>query len=193
MILASRNPAKLREFAQILGPDRVEPLPEGIDLPPEVGETFVENALIKARAACAATGATSFADDSGLVVDELGGEPGVRSARYAGEGATDAENLEKLLGAVAESGGDGRARYVCAIALVDPDGRESVFEATCEGRITTDVRGEGGFGYDPAFLPEDTGPEDGRTMAELDPAEKHAISHRGKAATALVESLDAGR
>lgn len=190
MILASRNPAKVREFGEIFGSVEIVPLPEGVELPPESGDSFVENALIKARAACAATGGVSFADDSGLVVDELGGDPGVRSARYAGEEATDRENLEKLLAAIADSRGDGRARYVCVIALVEPDGGESIFEATCEGRVTTDVRGDGGFGYDPAFIPDETGPADLRTMAELAPGEKHAISHRGKAARAMAEALD---
>jgi len=189
MILASRNPAKLREFGEILGEDEVEPLPEGIELPPEVGETFAANALIKARAASVATGQAAFADDSGLVVDELGGMPGVRSARYAGDGATDGQNLEKLIDAVSQSGGDGRARYVCVIALVEPDGSESIFEATCEGKVIADARGGGGFGYDPAFIPDETGPEDHRTMAELEPGEKHAISHRGKAARALAGAL----
>lgn len=192
MILASRNPAKVREFGEIFGSVEIVPLPEGVELPPESGDSFVENALIKARAACAATGKVSFADDSGLVVDELGGDPGVRSARYAGEEATDQENLEKLLAAITDSAGDGRARYVCAIALVEPDGGESVFEATCEGHVTTDTRGDGGFGYDPAFVPDETGPADLRTMAELEPGEKHAISHRGKAARAMAEALDTG-
>lgn len=192
MILASRNPAKVREFSEIFGSVEIVPLPEGVELPPESGDSFVENALIKARAACAATGEVSFADDSGLVVDELGGDPGVRSARYAGEEATDEENLEKLLTAIADSRGDGRARYVCAIALVEPDGGESVFEATCEGHLTTDVRGDGGFGYDPAFIPDETGPTDLRTMAELAPDEKHAISHRGRAARAMAEALETG-
>ena len=111
-----------------------------------------------------------------------------RSARYAGEGASDEENLSKLLDEVARAD-DRRVAYVCAIALVAEDGEESLFEGRCEGTLATEPRGSGGFGYDPAFIPEDTGPEDARTMAELAPAEKHAISHRGRAARALAEHL----
>jgi len=189
LILASRNRHKVRELAEILPGVALRPLPDEVELPPEDGETFVANALMKARAALAATGETAIADDSGLEVDGLAGRPGVRSARYAGEEATDQENLDKVLRDLAASDGPASARYVCVIALVEPDGRESVFEGICEGRLTQEPRGLGGFGYDPAFVPADTGPGDGRTMAELSPAEKHEISHRGRAARSLAAHL----
>ena len=160
-------------------------LEEDVDLPPETGETFVENALIKARAAAQATGCPAVADDSGIAVAALGGRPGVRSARYAGSTATDEENLAKLLSELSP-GGDTGAAYVCALAYADARGEITV-QASCEGEITHEPRGEGGFGYDPAFLPSDR--RDGRTMAELSPREKHAISHRGRAARALAARL----
>lgn len=185
MILASRNGHKLRELSEILPGAELEPLPDGIELPPEDGETFAENALIKARAAHRATGEAVIADDSGIEIDGLGGRPGVRSARFAGEGATDEENLQKALSDLARSGGPSTARYVCVIAWIDRTGVESTFEGTCEGRLIQVPRGSGGFGYDPAFVPLDTGDVDQRTMAELSAAEKHEISHRGRAARAM--------
>ena len=186
LVLASRNRHKAREFAEILGVEEVVPLPDEVELPPETADTFSGNALIKARAAHRATGMAVIADDSGLVVDCLGGAPGVRSARFAGEDATDAENLDLLISALAgEPDSDRAARYVCALAWITGDGREEVFEATCEGRIVESPRGEGGFGYDPVFVPLDTGAGDDRTMAELSPEEKNAISHRGRAAREL--------
>ena len=193
MILASRNRHKARELAEILPGVELHLLPDGVELPPEDGDTFAANALIKARAARDATGETAIADDSGLEVDGLGGEPGVRSARYAGQSATDQENLDKVLRELASSGGSPGARYICVIALAGQDGRESVFEGRCEGRLTHEPRGVGGFGYDPAFVPADTGPGDGRTMAELSPGEKNAISHRGRAARSLATFLDGPR
>jgi XTP/dITP diphosphohydrolase len=189
LILASRNQHKLREFAEILPAAELEALPPEVELPPETGETFAENALIKARAAWSATGEEVIADDSGLVVDRLGGAPGVRSARYAGEEAEDSQNLERVMRELRAAGGASPARYVCVIAWLDRDGHERIFEAACEGIMTCDARGEGGFGYDPAFVPVDTGPDDHRTMAELSPAEKHSISHRGRAARALAAAL----
>lgn len=190
MILASRNPHKLREFSEIEGLGKVDPLPDGIELPPEDAPTFSGNALGKARAAHAATGKETIADDSGLVVDGLDGEPGVRSARYAGEGATDQENLQLLVDSIGPLPPDLRtARYVCALAHVSEDGKEQVVEGVCEGTLVTEPRGTGGFGYDPVFIPTDTGPTDGRTMAELSPEEKHSISHRGRAAELLAERL----
>lgn len=190
MILASRNPHKLREFGEIDGLEDLEPLPAGIELPPEDAVTFAGNALGKARAAHAATGREAIADDSGLVVDGLGGDPGVRSARYAGEQATDAENLRLLIDSIGSvPPGRRTARYVCALAHVAADGVEQVVEGTCEGTVITEPRGSGGFGYDPIFVPADTGPGDIRTMAELSPAEKHAISHRGRAARLLADRL----
>ena len=189
MILASRNRHKVRELAQILPGVGLRPLPEQVGMPPEDGDTFVANALLKARAAQRATGESAIADDSGLEVDGLDGRPGVRSARYAGEAATDEENLELVLRNLSASGGPAGARYVCAIALVDREGREYVFEGTCEGELTPEPRGSGGFGYDPAFVPVDTGPEYERTMAELSDSENHAISQRGRAARELAADL----
>ena len=188
MILATGNEHKLRELREALPGFEIEPLPAAVELPPEEGETFAENALGKARAAAAATGRTAIADDSGIEAAALGGRPGVRSARFAGEGASDERNLRKLLAEV-EGQPDRRVAYVCAIALVSPDGAERVFEGRCEGTLAEVPRGGGGFGYDPAFVPDDTGPGDERTMAELSPDEKHAISHRGRAARALAEHL----
>ncbi|MBW3608761.1 MAG: non-canonical purine NTP pyrophosphatase, partial [Actinobacteria bacterium] len=163
------------------------PLPEVVVLPPETGDTFAANALVKARVAAAATGTPAIADDSGIEAAALGGAPGVRSARFAGEGATDEQNLHKLLESV-PAGGDRRVAYVCALAYATPDGRTHVVEERCEGRLAERPRGEGGFGYDPAFLPDDVA--DGRTMAELAPGEKDAISHRGRASRALLGLLE---
>jgi XTP/dITP diphosphohydrolase len=188
LLLATRNEHKLRELREALPGIEIDPLPPEVELPPEDGETFAENALGKARAAQAATGRAAIADDSGIEAYGLGGRPGVRSARYAGEDATDEENLAKLLEEVGAQQ-DRRAAYVCVIALADEDGSESLFEGRCEGTLTREPRGSGGFGYDPAFLPDDIGPDDGRTMAELAPAEKHAISHRGRAARKLAAHL----
>jgi XTP/dITP diphosphohydrolase len=191
LLLATRNEHKLREFARMLdsaggGEYELVPLPERVTLPPEDGETFAENALEKARAAAAATGAVAIADDSGIEAAALAGAPGVRSARYAGELATDAENLEKL---VREAPAGSALRYVCALAYVDPSaGVERLFEGTCEGRLAAHPRGERGFGYDPAFIPDDTRGE--RTMAELSDSEKDAISHRGRALSELVRWLE---
>jgi len=190
LILASRNPHKLREFSEIEGLGPIQPLPEGIELPPEDSPTFSGNALGKARAAHAATGQEAIADDSGLVVDGLDGDPGVRSARYAGDGASDDQNLRLLIESIGSvPSGRRTARYVCALAHVAADGAEQVVEGICEGVVTTEPRGSGGFGYDPVFVPVDTGPGDERTMAELRPDEKHAISHRGRAARLLAERL----
>ena len=188
LLLATRNEHKLRELREALPGVEIDPLPPGVELPPEEGETFAENALGKARAAHAATGRAAIADDSGIVAYGLGGRPGVRSARYAGKDATDEENLAKLLEEVGAQQ-DRRVAYVCVIALADEDGSESLFEGRCEGTLAREPRGSGGFGYDPAFLPDDTGPDDERTMAELAPAEKHAISHRGRAARKLAAHL----
>ncbi|MGI8633408.1 MAG: RdgB/HAM1 family non-canonical purine NTP pyrophosphatase [Solirubrobacterales bacterium] len=192
-VLATRNPHKVRELAEIFGDRRLEPLADDVQLPPETGETFAANALIKARAAHAATGLPTLADDSGIAAAALGGRPGVRSARYAGPQATDEENLALLMREVAEADGDRSVAYVCVLAYVDSD-QELTAEGRCEGRLTDRQRGDGGFGYDPAFVPGDTGPDDHRTMAELSAAEKHAISHRGRAARTLAALLggDAG-
>jgi XTP/dITP diphosphohydrolase len=189
LVAATRNGHKLRELGEILAGVELVPLPDGFEPPPEDGETFADNALTKARAARAATGTAAFADDSGIEAAALGGAPGVRSARYAGEDATDEENLSKLLREVAEDGDDRRVTYVCVIAYVDEAGDGHFFEGRCEGKLATEPRGSGGFGYDPAFVPDDTGSGDRRTMAELPAAEKHAISHRGRAARELARHL----
>jgi XTP/dITP diphosphohydrolase len=185
LLLATRNDHKLRELERLLGTVELDPLPDGLPSPEETGETYADNALIKARAAAAATGRTAIADDSGIESEALDGAPGVRTARFAGEHATDGENLAKL-GREAPAGT--RLRYVCVIAHVTPDGAEHLFEGTTTGTVAPEPRGDGGFGYDPLFVPDD-GPADGRTMAELSDADKDAISHRGRAARALEEWL----
>ena len=186
LVLASRNEHKLRELRPLLAPHELVPLPAEVELPPETGESFEENALAKAVTAANATGMAAVADDSGIAAAALGGAPGIRSARFAGEGASDEENLEKLLREV-PADGDRRVAYVCALAYAEPDGDPHVVEARCEGVLAEEPRGTGGFGYDPAFVPADL--EDGRTMAELAPEEKDAISHRGRAARALAKKL----
>jgi XTP/dITP diphosphohydrolase len=190
LVLATRNEHKVRELREILAGVELATLPAEVELPPETGETFADNALIKARAARAATGAAAAADDSGIAAYTLGGRPGVRSARYAGEDATDEQNLKKLI-AELQGAVDRRVAYVCVIAYVDEYGAEHLFEGRCEGELIADPRGSGGFGYDPAFVPLDTGERDQRTMAELSPDEKHAISHRGRAARLLARHLGA--
>lgn len=189
LLLATRNPHKLRELDRLLAPAgiTVAPLPEEVELPPEDGATFADNALPKARAAAAATGRVAIADDSGIEAAALGGRPGVRSARYAGTGASDQENLAQLMAQAPAGSG---LRYVCALAYVDPSGpREQVFFGDCRGRLADTARGSGGFGYDPAFLPD--GDYGGRTMAELSDAEKDAISHRAGAVAELLRWLAA--
>jgi len=187
VVVATRNLHKLDELREILNPLELLPLPDLVVLPPEVGETFAENAAAKAQAAHRQTGSATLADDSGIEASSLGGRPGVRSARYAGPSATDAENLDLLL---AELAGhlDRSVAYVCAIAFVDHDGVEVIREGRCEGTLAERPRGTGGFGYDPAFLPDEI--SDGRTMAELSAAEKHAISHRGRAAQAILPLME---
>ena len=187
LVLATRNDHKLREFREALPDVEIVALPGDIELPPETGETFMENALEKARTAHEATGLPALADDSGIEAEALGGAPGVRSARFAGEAATDKENLDKLLHDV-PADGDRRVAYVCALVHVTADGEEWLFEARCTGTLTDEPRGSGGFGYDPAFVPDDY--DDGRTMAELTPDEKHAISHRGRATKAFADWLE---
>jgi len=187
LLLSTHNEHKRREFARLLAGEglEVEALPDDVTLPPEDGETFAENALGKARAAAQATGRVSIADDSGIEAAALGGAPGVRSARYAGEDASDVQNLRKLM---TEAPAGSALQYVCALAYVDPGkGEELMFEGRCRGRLAVEPRGHGGFGYDPAFLAQD-GPE-GLTMAELSDAQKDAISHRGHAARALMAWL----
>jgi XTP/dITP diphosphohydrolase len=184
VVLATRNPHKVRELARLLPGHDVVALEEGVELAPETGETFADNALPKARTAASATGLPAIADDSGIEAQALGGAPGVRSARYAGRDATDAANLEKLR---AEVPPGSPLAYVCALAYVDGE-TEQVFEGRCPGTMAPEPRGGGGFGYDPVFLPDDGDGE--RTMAELSDSEKDAISHRGRAARALLAWLD---
>jgi XTP/dITP diphosphohydrolase len=208
LLLASANQGKLRELRTILDglPVELVGLTEaGLGEPPEVeetGDTFLENALIKARAYAAWSGLAAVADDSGLEVDALGGAPGVRSARYAGPGAGDQANLDKLLAALAGVPPERRtARFRCAAVLVDPgragrsgglkpsppEGREWHAEAAWEGRVLEAPRGTGGFGYDPVFLPDGWD----RTSAEVDQATKDAASHRGQAFRALRPAIEA--
>jgi XTP/dITP diphosphohydrolase len=183
VVLASRNAHKLREFQRLLPGTALEPLPDGVELPPETGATFEENAVIKARAALDATGAPAVADDSGIEAEALGGRPGVRSARYAGDTASDADNLARLR---AEVPPGSALRYVCAVAYVQDD-LERIVVGTCSGRMAEEPRGERGFGYDPIFIPDDV--DDGRTMAELSDEEKDRISHRGQAVRAAAPWL----
>jgi XTP/dITP diphosphohydrolase len=187
LVVATRNEHKLRELLTLMKPHELVPLPAEVELPPETGTTFADNALGKARAAAGSTGMPAVADDSGIEAAALNGAPGVWSARYAGEHATDQENLDKLLREVRPDG-DTRVAYVCAMAFVEPGGGELVVEGRCEGTLTHDPRGSGGFGYDPAFVPDDY-PGDDRTMAELSPEDKDAISHRGRAARDLAKRL----
>ena len=185
VVLATRNAHKVVEMQRLLEPVGivVEALADEVELPAEEGLTFADNALVKAVTAASATGRPAVADDSGVEAAELGGAPGVRSARFAGENATDEENLSKL---VAEAPPESRLRYVCALAYVNPEtGDERVFFGDCRGRMARERAGSNGFGYDPVFVPDATG--DNRTMAELTDAEKDAISHRGHAARALLK------
>lgn len=191
VVVATGNAGKLAEIRSALGFTHWEFVAVtelgDWDAPEETGSTFEENARIKALAAHERFGLGALADDSGLEVDALGGAPGVYSSRYSGEGATDARNNEKLLAElrnVLEA--ERTARFRCVMVFVDVDGTETVAHGTCEGRIGFESRGEGGFGYDPLFLPEAT---TGRTMAEFGMAEKNAISHRGAALRALAEAL----
>ncbi|MGZ4240778.1 MAG: RdgB/HAM1 family non-canonical purine NTP pyrophosphatase [Actinomycetota bacterium] len=185
--LATKNPGKVREIASIVAGAPVEvvgPDPSW-QPPPEDADTYRENALVKARSLAQAMGMPVLADDSGIEVDALDGGPGPRSARYAGEGASDEENLHKLIEVMHRTPERARgARYRCVAVLVW-DGEEHVAEGTVEGTLIEQPRGSGGFGYDPIFVP--TG--ETRTMAELTPAAKDAISHRGKAFRALIPAL----
>jgi XTP/dITP diphosphohydrolase len=181
VVLATRNQGKVAELQRILADvDLLDAEQAGVPDVEETGRTFVDNALLKARAAVASSGLPAIADDSGLAVDAIGGEPGVRSARYAGAHGDDEANLRLVLKRM-EGVDDRAARFVCAAVLVAPDGREWVAEGTVEGVLTEAPRGSGGFGYDPIFVPRGSQ----RTTAEMAPHEKDAISHRGKAFRAL--------
>ncbi len=189
LVVASNNDHKLREIRTLLG-DRYQVMTMGeagftgeIE---ENGSTFEENALIKARTVCGATGLCTVADDSGLMVDVLGGEPGVRSARYAGEHGNDAANNRKLIDKLWGVPDEERsARFLCAMALVTPDGRERTVTGECPGYITHEARGDGGFGYDPFFETAT-----GETFAEMDQEEKNRISHRARAAAEMLPVLE---
>ena len=192
--IASRNPHKLREIRRICADwpvvwltvdDHEGPWPDV----EETGSTYLENALLKGRAVAAALGEAALADDSGIEVDALGGRPGPRSARFAGEDASDERNLDELIRATKGVPGSGRtARYRCVAVLAYPDGRSVSVEGVCEGVLVSKPRGSRGFGYDPIFVP--AGWE--RTMAELSDEEKDRISHRGSALRALRGSAQAG-
>lgn len=188
LVLGSRNAHKLRELGELLAPHLLVPLPPEVELPLETGSTFSANALLKARASVDGAGVAAIGEDSGIVVAALGGAPGVRSARYAGEDASDEQNLEKLLRET-DDALDRSAAYVCALALATEDGDEHVFEGRCEGRLARAPRGSGGFGYDPIFIPSE-GPDGDTTMAQLAPESKNAISHRGRAARLLLAWLE---
>jgi XTP/dITP diphosphohydrolase len=191
IVLASGNRGKLRELAALLSPLGHELVAQdalGIESPPETGDTFVANALIKAQHAARVAGCAALADDSGLEVDALDGRPGVRSARFAGEDATDEQNLVKLLEDLHDVPDDRRAaRFQCVIVLARSaaDPSPLIASGTWEGRITRSRRGSHGFGYDPVFVPAGLAV----TSAELDPAEKNVRSHRGQALRALVAKL----
>lgn len=182
VILATTNQGKAAEFQKLLGqlPLTVKTLKDYPQIGEivEDGQTFAENALIKARAVAKAAGILTIADDSGLVVDALGGAPGIYSARYAGENKDDNANIAKLLQEMENVPAEERgARFICAIAVVTEDGREFVAEGNCHGEILTKAKGDGGFGYDPVFFV----PELNKTFAQLTMTEKNAVSHRGKA------------
>jgi len=191
IVLASNNPGKVREFNQLLSDTELEVVPQSeFSIPDieETGLTFVENAILKARNAAQHTNLPAIADDSGLEVDALGGAPGIYSARYAGTGASDLDNLEKLLEALHDIDDEQRsARFQCVMVYMrhaqDPTPR--IFQGTWEGRILRQARGSGGFGYDPVFLV----PELDRASAELPPDVKNRLSHRGQALRQLVASL----
>jgi XTP/dITP diphosphohydrolase len=195
LVVASRNPGKIREILIICGgwPVRWVTAVDSPDSWPDVaetGDTYLENATSKAREAAGALGIPALADDSGIEVDALGGAPGPRSARYAGPDASDRENLDALIRALAGVPSGGRtARYRCVAMVAWPDGTDQWAEATCEGRLLRSPKGLGGFGYDPIFVPEGWD----MTMAELSQEEKNRISHRGRALRALEELLRAGR
>jgi XTP/dITP diphosphohydrolase len=202
LLVATHSTHKLRELRELLDLPNTELVSLDdlgiLDDPVEDGATFEANAAIKARAGARASGLPTVADDSGLEVDALGGGPGVRTRRYAGEKATDADNNAKLLDALRGLPPERRgARYVCVLALAQPEQRGPrgglpliTARGICRGRIATEPRGTGGFGYDPIFEPEPE-PPGGRTFGLWDAAEKHAISHRARAARRLAPRLEA--
>jgi len=192
LVLASANPDKAAEIAAVLGATleiELLPRPSGVPDVVEDAETLLDNARLKARALAAATGLPAVADDTGLEVAALGGAPGVYSARYAGEDATYADNVAKLLfelDALPDGGGERAARFRTVALVAYPDDTEVWSEGVVEGAIAVRARGTGGFGYDPVFVPAEGG---GRTFAEMTPDAKHAISHRGRAFRSLAAAL----
>jgi XTP/dITP diphosphohydrolase len=189
LVIASNNAGKIREIGHLLGPLGIEVLPQSEFKVPDVDEphrTFIENAIVKARHACERTGLPSLADDSGICVNALNGQPGVLSARYAGEPKSDERNNRKLIGALANLD-DCRAYYYCVIVLLRhaDDPQPLIADATWQGEIISDKRGGGGFGYDPYFFLPDLG----KTAAELPMDDKNRISHRGQALAKLLARL----
>jgi XTP/dITP diphosphohydrolase len=192
VVLATANPDKARELREILsvvGGLEVLDRPAHLDDVAETGTTLEANAELKARYVAVQTGLPAVGDDTGLFVDALDGAPGIYSARYAGERATYADNVAKLLAALRDVDEPRTARFETAAVLVGSDGARVVRLGRVDGVITTSARGTNGFGYDPVFVPDEGG---GRTLAELDDAEKHALSHRGRAFRALAEALGEG-
>lgn len=190
LVIATGNMNKMREFQRILPSFKMMSMKEAgvLEEIAETGKTFAENALIKARAVCRMTGKPAIADDSGLCVDALSGAPGIFSARYAGENATNEARIEKLLHALDGVEDEQRgAAFVCVIAYVTPDGTEEIFTGECRGIITRAPRGEGGFGYDPVFFVQ----TEGLTFGEMDAATKDLYSHRAKALLKLKNYLEA--
>ncbi|MGH9004640.1 MAG: RdgB/HAM1 family non-canonical purine NTP pyrophosphatase [Acidimicrobiia bacterium] len=188
-VLASANHDKVAEIEAILAPAGVElvPRPAGVPDVDETGETLLDNARLKAAALVEVTGLPAVADDTGLAVDALGGAPGVRAARFAGPGATYGDNVAKLLAALEGVPDDRRtARFETVVLARYPDGTEVTATGVVEGHIAVAPQGEGGFGYDPIFVPVEG---DGRSFAEMAPGEKHALSHRGRAFRAFVDRL----
>jgi XTP/dITP diphosphohydrolase len=191
LVLATENKDKAKEIASILSeelPVEILTLADfpGVNLPPEEGKTYRENAATKAMTVARATGLAALGDDTGLEVEALSGAPGLYSARYAGEGATYADNRKKLLNALSGLPPENRsARFLCTVAIAWPDGRVEVVEGICPGRINERESGADGFGYDPVFFV----PECGKTFAALSPDEKNRVSHRGRAIRAAAEIL----
>lgn len=183
-VIATHNQNKVKEFGRILTPMNISVTTAPLDEVEETGTTFAENAFLKADAACRQTGMPAVADDSGLMVDALGGAPGVYSARYAGENATDRDRIDKLLENLKDVPAEKRTgKFVSAICCVFPDGRRMEAQGECRGTIAFAPRGNGGFGYDPIFL------INGKTFGELSPQEKDSVSHRGRALALFAEML----
>lgn len=194
LVLATANPGKAEEIAAVLGPEfELVPRPASVPDVEEDADTLEGNARLKAVAIVAATGEAALADDTGLEVDALGGAPGVHSARYAGPEGDSAANRRKLLAELdrvgARTPAERRARFRTVLVLRHPDGRESAAEGTVEGHIALEMRGEGGFGYDSLFVPDDDPTGRGRTFAEMEAGEKNAVSHRGRALRALASAV----